>query len=67
MTAYTTKTDAMNEIKSALDEYVNDYDLDAMFDELYQYDEVMGGFVERENVDFWEIAQKHDISDGQEA
>ena len=61
-----TKTDAMNEIRAALDENVNDYDLDAMFDELYQYDDP-DGFVEVEGVDFWEVAQKYDMTGEQAA
>lgn len=62
----TTKTDAIAEIKNALGEYVNDFDLDAMFDALYQYDEELHGFIEREGVDFWEVAQANDISDNEE-
>ena len=61
-----TKTDAMNEIRAALDENVNDYDLDAMFDELYQYDDP-DGFVEVEGVDFWDVAQKYDMTGEQAA
>lgn len=56
-----TKNDAINEIRAALDEHVNDYDLDAMFGELYQYDDP-DGFVEREGVNFWEVAQKYDMT-----
>lgn len=32
------KNDAMNENRAALDEKVNDFDVDAMFEELYKYD-----------------------------
>ena len=42
MTAYTTKNDAMNEIRAALDEHVNDYDINAIFDAIYSYDEKLG-------------------------
>ena len=45
-----TKTDAMNEIRNALDDKVNDFDIDSMFDELYKYDESQGGFVENEDI-----------------
>lgn len=52
MTAYASKNDAIARIKDALDEYVNDYDVDGMFNELYMYDEKLGGFVEDEDADF---------------
>lgn len=52
MTAYTTKNDALANIREALDEHVNDYDLDAIFDAIYSYDEKLGGFVEDEDADF---------------
>lgn len=64
MTAYDTytKTDAINKIREALDEYVNDYDVDGMFNELYMYDEKLGGFVEDEDADFWGIANEYDTT-----
>lgn len=62
MTAYTTKTDAIANIKSALDEHVNDYDLDAIFDAIYSYDEKLGGFVEDEDADFWGIVAANDLT-----
>ena len=61
-----TKNDAMNEIRAALDEHVNDYYLDSMFEELYKYDD-HDGFVEVDGVDFWEIAQKYDMTGDQAA
>ena len=45
-----TKTDAMNEIRDALDDKVNDFYIYSMFDELYKYDESQGGFVENEDI-----------------
>lgn len=62
MTAYTTKTDAIANIKTALDEHVNDYDLDAIFDAIYSYDEKLGGFVEDEDADFWGIVAANDLT-----
>ena len=59
-----TKTDAMNEIRAALDDKVNDYYLDSMFNELYKYDD-HDGFVEIDGVDFWEVAQKYDMTGDQ--
>ena len=61
-----TKTDALNEIRDALDINVNDFDVYEMVEELYQYDEDEEGFVAREGVDFWEVAQKYDTT-GEEA
>ena len=66
MTAtYTTKNDALANIREALDEHVNDYYINSMFDELYKYDEDEEGFVEVDGVDFWEIAQKYDMTGDQ--
>lgn len=62
MTAYTTKNDAMNEIRAALDEHVNDYDLNAIFDAIYSYDEKLGGFVKDEDADFWGIVAANDLT-----
>lgn len=62
MTAYTTKNDAMNEIRAALDEHVNDYDLDAIFDAIYSYDEKLGSFIEDEDADFWGIVAANDLT-----
>ena len=61
-----TKTDAMNEIRAALDEHVNVYCLDSMFNELYKYDD-HDGFVEVDGVDFWDVAQKYDMTVDQAA
>ena len=49
------------EIAPALGEYVNDFDLAAIVDEVYMYDE-HDGYKQRENVDFWGVVSKHDIS-----
>ena len=58
-----TKTDAMNEICEELGDKVNDFNVYAMFDELYKYDESQGGFVENEDAqDFWDVAQKYDMT-----
>ena len=63
-----TKTDAMNEIRDALDDKVNDFYIDSMFYELYKYDESQGGFVENEDApDFLEVAQKYDMTGEQAA
>ena len=58
-----TKTDAMNEIRDALGDKVNDFYIYSMFDELYKYDDDQDGFVENEDApDFWEVAQKYDMT-----
>lgn len=62
MTAYTTKNDALANIREALDEHVNDYDLDAIFDAIYSYDEKLDGFVEDEDADFWGIVAANDLT-----
>lgn len=63
MTAYTTKNNAMNEIRAALDDKVNDFDIEEMFKDLYKYDEAQGGFVENEDApDFWDVAKKYDTT-----
>lgn len=62
MTSYTTKNDAINEIRAALDEHVNDYNLDSIFDSIYSYDEKLGGFVENEDADFWGIVAANDLT-----
>ena len=49
------------EIAPALGEYVNDFDLAAIVDEVYTYDE-HDGYKQREDVDFWGVVSKYDIS-----
>lgn len=62
MTAYTTKNDALANIREALCEHVNDYDLDSIFNAIYSYDEKLGGFVEDEDADFWGIVAANDLT-----
>lgn len=58
----TTVADVINyEIVPALGEYVNDFDLAAIVDEVYTYD-AHDGYKQREDVDFWDVVSKHDIS-----
>ena len=58
----TTSADVVNyEIAPALGEYVNDFDLAAIVDDVYTYDE-HDGYKQREDVDFWDVVSKHDIS-----
>ena len=62
-TVYTTITDAIERyIEPALGDYADDYDMEAIFDDLFEYDEAKRGFVEREDLDFYEVAQAHDVS-----
>lgn len=62
MIAYTTKNDALANIREVIGEHVNDYDLDAIFDAIYTYDEELGGFVEDEDADFWDIVGANDLT-----
>ena len=69
---YQTIDDVINyEIAPALGDFVDDYDIDAIAAEAFEYvvdldeDGVQhdnGYFIKRDGVDFWAIAQKHDIS-----
>ncbi len=52
----------------ALGEFAADYDAEAIAREAFEgvEDGLSYYFVQREDVDFWEIAAKHDISEGGE-
>lgn len=50
------------EIIPALGEYVNDFDLASIVDEVYIYDS-NDGYKQRNDVDFWDVVSKHDISE----
>ena len=70
MKKYATIDDVLSyEVVPALGEYVDDFDTGAIANEAFDYvtdideDGVQHGngcFVQREDVDFWEIAEKHD-------
>lgn len=56
---YTTIGDVVNyEVAPALGEFVNDFDIDEIAREAFEY--VDGCYVQREDVDFWEVAKRHD-------
>lgn len=59
MTSYTTKTDAIAyAIEPALDN-AEDFDMDAIFDACFTYDETEHGFVQTADEDeFWAVAAK---------
>lgn len=58
-TKYTTIADVINyEVAPALGEFVDDYDVEEIAREAFEY--VDGYFVQREDVDFWEVAKTHD-------
>jgi len=58
---HTTITDVINrEVAPALGEFVDDFDVEAIAREAFEY--VGGAFVQREDVDFWEVAKAHDVS-----
>ena len=48
------------EVVPALGEFVDDFDVEAIAREAFEY--VDGAFVQREDVDFWEVAKAHDVS-----
>lgn len=61
---YQTITDVIEyEVKPALGEFVQSFDdeaLNCIADEFFEYRD--GEFKERDNVDFWSIVEKYDIS-----
>ena len=72
MTIYTTITDYITQVVGpALGEYKNDYDTEAIASEMTEWHDEKdangnillnaSGLVERDDADFWEIAQKHEI------
>ena len=61
-TKYTTIADVINyEVAPALGEFVDDYDVEEIAREAFEY--VDGYFVQREDADFWEVAKSHDKKD----
>lgn len=72
MTIYTTITDYITRVVApALGEYADDYDIEGIAGEMTEWHDEKdaegnillnaSGLVERDDVDFWEIAQKHEI------
>lgn len=72
MTTYTTISDYIAQIVNpALGEYADDYDTEEIAREMTEWHDEKdadgnillnaSGLVERDDVDFWEIAQKHEI------
>lgn len=72
MTIYTTITDYIAQVVNpALGEYADDYDVEAIAQDMTEWHDEKdangnillnaSGLVERDDVDFWEIAQKHEI------
>ena len=49
------------EIEPALGKYADDFDMESIANEAYEY-AYPNGYKQRENVDFWEVASKYDIS-----
>ncbi len=65
MAKYTTIADVISyEVVPALGEFVDDFDVEAIAREAFEY--VDGAFVQREDVDFWEVAKKHDTKADQD-
>lgn len=67
MTTYTTIDDYIAKVvRPSLGEYAGDYDLRAIAQEMTEWQDhdnaSHNGFIERENIDFWDIAAKHEAS-----
>lgn len=57
-----TVQECVREINSKLGDYASVYDAYEMLDELYQFDEVSGKFVEKsEPLDFWSVARESTV------
>lgn len=61
ITTYTTRQDAFDyAIEPALGEYVADYDMDAIFDTCFAYNQARQGFEQIVDVDgFWASVERH--------
>lgn len=60
-THFVTKQDAIDyDIEPALGDYADDFDLDGIFSDAYEYQD--GYFVRKANVDFYDVAVKYDIT-----
>lgn len=58
---YATIGDVINyEVAPALGEYVNDFDVEEIAREAFEY--VDGCYAQRDDVDFWEVAKRHDFA-----
>lgn len=67
MDKYTTLGDVVAyEVIPALGDFADDYDAEAIAREAFEMktDGLRCWYVQREGVDFWEIAQNHDITGG---
>ncbi len=67
MTIYTTIDDYIAQVvRPSLGEYADDYDVRAIAQEMTEWQDhdnaTFNGFVEREDVDFWDIAVKHETN-----
>jgi hypothetical protein len=58
---YLTKQDVIElVITPGLGEYLDDHNVDGIFDDAYRYDEASGGFVQAvDNDAFWSIVKRH--------
>lgn len=67
MTIYTTLDDYISQVvRPSLGEYAADYDTRAIAQEMTEWQDNANashnGFIERSNVDFWDIAAKHEAN-----
>lgn len=63
-TSYESANEAIHYfIEPSLGEFVNDFDVEAIFDEVFVWDEVSETFMLCVDVEtFWRLVEKHDIS-----
>ncbi|MDY2723913.1 MAG: hypothetical protein SOV20_08885 [Coriobacteriales bacterium] len=60
-TTYTTKADAISEyIMSALGEHADEFDIDGIFDEAFEWKDGRLALTDEAEADFYAIAQKHE-------
>ena len=67
MTIYSTIDDYISQVvRPSLSEYVDDYDVRAIAQEMTEWQDhanaAFNGFIEREDIDFWDIAAKHETN-----
>lgn len=60
---YQWRSDAIASIENALDEFANEFDVDAIFDEVFEWDAAQSAFVEACGPDdFWDACMRHELN-----
>lgn len=64
MATFETKRDCMQYVVGCIAyDVLRDFDIAGMVDSLFYYDECEQAYVLRDDVDFWDVAQAHDVSE----